>query len=314
MHSGGQEFDPPRLHHILLVLDDPIGLEGGMKICAITMVYQDYWALSQWYAHYSRHLGSDNLFVIAHGRDPMVAALCPRANVITVPRDDLTGFDRMRGQMLNSIQDGLGVAYDWVIRTDVDELICLDPAYYGSFDELFGSHRKFSALFALGMNIAEGVDDEALVQADAVLTKRRNAVFSGHYSKAWAVRRGTHLVRHGIAIQRDAAFTLPIGVYLAHLKFANTTALADANQHRSKIANGLEIGLPGKAWSEAERTSKRFYDKLAAMSVTTWDAASKDAYTKVAAEPVLDDNPKVLRARSINFDTKTVLPDWFRTC
>ena len=40
---------------------------------------------------------------------------------------------RMRAQLLNSIQDGLGVIYDWVIRTDTDELICLDPAYHGSF-------------------------------------------------------------------------------------------------------------------------------------------------------------------------------------
>ena len=314
MHSGGQEFDPPRLHHILLVLDDPIGLEGGMKICAITMVYQDYWALSQWYAHYSRHLGSDNLFVVAHGRDPMVAALCPRANVITVPRDDLTGFDRMRGQMLNSIQDGLGVAYDWVIRTDVDELICLDPAYYGSFDELFGSHRKFSALFALGMNVAEGADDEALVQTDAVLTKRRNAVFSGHYSKAWAVRRGTHLVRHGINLTKNATFIMPEGIYLAHLKFANINALTDANVHREKIANGTQLGLPGKAWREADKDAMKFFDVFEKTPVLSWGEARAKAYAEISTTYVAEEAQKVLRAKSICFDFRTVLPEWFRYC
>ena len=94
------------------------GLEEGMRISAITMVYRDYWALSQWYAHYSRHLGSEHLYIVAHGHDPRVSELCPRANVVTVPRDDLSGFDRVRGHLLNGLQDGLGAIYDWVIRTD----------------------------------------------------------------------------------------------------------------------------------------------------------------------------------------------------
>ena len=63
-----------------------------MKICAITMVYRDYWALSQWYAHYGRLVGFDNLYVVAHGADPEIAQICPRASVITVPRDSLEGF------------------------------------------------------------------------------------------------------------------------------------------------------------------------------------------------------------------------------
>ena len=221
-----------------------------MKVCAITMVYRDYWALSQWYAHYSRHLGSEHLYIVAHGRDPKVSALCPRANVITIPRDTLASFDRMRGQLLNSIQDGLGVAYDWVIRTDADELICLDPAHHDSFDTLFRDHNALRSLFALGMNIAEDIEDDELSDADAVLTKRAHAVFSGHYSKAWAVKRGTHLIRHGIGLTTDATFTLPKGVYLAHLKYANINALTEANTHRVRIAGGTEEGLPGKAWLE----------------------------------------------------------------
>ena len=61
-----------------------------MNICAITMVYKDYWALSQWYLHYGRLVGFDNLYVVAHGADPEIARLCPRATVITVPRETRT--------------------------------------------------------------------------------------------------------------------------------------------------------------------------------------------------------------------------------
>ena len=47
-----------------------------MKICALTMVYRDYWALSRWYAHHGHELGSENLIVVrmgpALGRQPAI--------------------------------------------------------------------------------------------------------------------------------------------------------------------------------------------------------------------------------------------------
>lgn len=289
-----------------------------MKICAITMVYRDYWALSQWYAHYSRHLGSDNLFIVAHGHDPKVSELCPRANVITVPRDDLTGFDRMRAQLLNSIQDGLGVIYDWVIRTDTDELICLDPAYYGSFADMFGAQNSATALFALGLNMAEVDGDAELSRDAAVMSNRQHAVFSGHYSKAWAVKRSVHLVRHGIEVAPDmlsiAKFTLPRGVYLAHLKYANIAALADVDIDRAEIASGPENGLPGKAWLDALKDSEKFYKRFAGLPDRDWDSALEVAFDEINDNPVRDKKQLVLRARSVNFPFRTTLPDWFRYC
>ena len=247
---------------------------------------------------------------MAHGCDAKVAELCPKANVITVPRDRLAGFDRMRGHMLNSIQDGLGVAYDWIIRTDADELVCLDPALYDGFPTLFRQFDDRNSLFALGLNVGEDADDPKLT--GATLTSRQLAVFSGHYSKAWAVKRGTHMVRHGIVLTKNATFTLPQGVYLMHLKYANIDALAQANMHRTKIANSSEKGLPGKAWSEAERDAKRFYDRLAAMPVVDWTQAKDDAFNQVQTEPIRDEKQKVLRAKSINFEARTILPDWFK--
>ena len=278
------------------------------------MVYRDYWALSQWYAHYSRHLGSDNLFIVAHGRDERISELCPRANVMSVPRDDLTGFDRMRGHMLNSIQDGLGVAYDWVIRTDVDELICVDPSHYSSLEDVFRQYNRVSSLFALGMNVVDAADDVELEQSDAVLTKRRHVVFSGHYSKAFAVKRGVHMLRHGIKHTANASFTLPQGVYLLHLKYANTDALQISNEHRAAIASGAQPGLPGTAWSEADLDAERFYKRFENLPQVAWNEALGTAYTQIAAMPETEKDKGVLRAKSIKFDCRTVLPNWFKYC
>ncbi|MGC1497174.1 MAG: glycosyltransferase family 2 protein [Sulfitobacter sp.] len=287
-----------------------------MKICAVTMVYRDYWALSQWYAHYARHLGSENLYIIAHGADPKIAELCPRASVITIPRDDLAGFDRARARMLNNIQDGLGVVYDWVIRTDADELICLDPAHHGSFVDLFDQQPSATALFALGFNVAEVEGETPLRRSDAALGKRRNAAFTGHYSKAWAVRRGVHLVRHGIGVPAKrvttAEFNMPQGVYMAHLKYANLMALVDANTDRAKVASGSEKGLPGKAWSDADKDSQKFLNMFAKLPVWEWDRAMTTAYTEIIKTPVRDTDQSLLRAKSVNFPCRTMLPDWFQ--
>ncbi len=294
------------------------GLEEGMKICAITMVYRDYWALSQWYAHYSRHLGSDHLYIVAHGHDPKISELCPRANVVTVPRDDLAGFDRVRGHLFNGLQDGLSAIYDWVIRTDADELICLDPERYADFTELFASRKRATALFALGMNLAGADSEIALANEDRVLRHRRQAHFSGHYSKAWAVRRGTHLVRHGVQAAaenlQDVPFVLPKGVYLVHLKYANGSALIDANRHRTMIGNGDGKGLPGKAWAKADQTAASFFDAFHDLNDLEWPIAERRAYLRIKRDPVRDYKLNVLRARSVKFPFRTTLPKWFESC
>ena len=114
------------------------------------MVHKDYWALRQWYRHYSNALGAENLFVVAHGPDPVVQEICPAASVITIPRDRLQGFDHWRGRLLNGIQRGLLEIYDWVIRTDADELICVDPQLWSSLPKMLAA-QEASAIFALGV-------------------------------------------------------------------------------------------------------------------------------------------------------------------
>ena len=79
-----------------------------MKICAITMVYRDYWALDQWYRHYAKYLGAENLYVISHGMDPEIAKICPQASIINIPREQLKNFDSVRLRVINGIQSGLG--------------------------------------------------------------------------------------------------------------------------------------------------------------------------------------------------------------
>lgn len=284
-----------------------------MKLCAITMVYRDYWALEQWYLHYSGMVGAQNLYVVAHGSDPRFGEICPGANIITIPREDLTGFDRVRGRMLNSFQNGLGEMYDWVIRTDADELICVDPAHGPTVQDLL-ARQSVQAVFALGFNVVELPGDPALGEGSA-FAARKHAVFSGHYSKAIAVQSSISLMRHGVQVRprrvEKFPFVMPEGLYLAHLKFANRTALADANSHRMEVARLPGKGLPGPAWENADDDAAEFFARVEAMPFKPWEEARARAYAKLASEPVRDADDLLIRARTLRFKYRTRLPDWF---
>jgi hypothetical protein len=285
-----------------------------MSTCAITMVYKDYWALSQWYTHYGRLLGYEHLYIVAHGHDPRVADLCPLANITTIPRDTLEGFDRKRGKFLNEFADDLGQTYDWAIRTDVDELVCFDPAIYASFDDIF--ETSSDAVFALGLDVAETINDLVLAEYQMALGHRSTAVFTGHYSKAWATKRGTALWRHGIKVEADklaaAPFNLPKGVYLAHLKYANLRALEIANEHRIGIGNTAGKGLPGAAWKEADKVAARFYLHLVRYDDKDWASARDEAYEAIISDPHRDAKENVLRSASKVFKHRVTLPSWFK--
>ena len=280
------------------------------------MVYRDHWALSQWYMHYARQLGAENLYILAHGRDDKISKICPDANVITIPRVNLDRFDFSRAEILNEFQVSLTDTYDWVILTDADELICLDPDYFPSFEALF-SLRWGPAIFALGLEIAEQTDDEPVDMGTAVLTKRSAAIFSGHYSKAWAVQGITKLVRHGVKVGKRRAhrtkFSLPEGVYLVHLKYADLNALTHANTHRIEVAQAKGMAMPGAAWRNPKRADKKFFDKFQSFPLQPWEQARTYAYDEISTDPIRELDTGIVRARSLRFQHTTTLPSWFKT-
>lgn len=287
-----------------------------MKICALTMVYRDHWALSQWYMHNAAHLGAENLFIIAHGPDKKIQKICPGAQVITIPRDDLDKFDGSRAKAMNDFQSILSETYDWIIRTDADELICLDPQHFTSFDALL-SKRWGPAVFALGLEIAQLKGDSVIPNGDLALQHRSDAIFTGHYSKAWAVKRTTRMARHGVEVGKRRVnrmtFSMPKGVYLVHLKYADTKALKKANAHRIAVATSEGSAMPGAAWRNPNTADNRFLRKFKTFPHLDWHEAVAQAYTTISAAPVRDEDTGIVRAQSHRFQFKTTLPDWFKS-
>ena len=284
-----------------------------MKICALTMVYRDHWALSRWYAHFARELGAGNLFIVAHGPDAEIARLCPEASVITVPRDRFDNFDRDRAALLNGIMAGLLAPYDVAIRTDADEIVCYDPALHPSLRAAVASVDA-PVLTALGFDLVEQPGDAALSGAP-VLSERRHLAFSGHYSKACIARRPVEFLLHGTRVAprrlQDFPFTMPRGLYLAHLKYANSAVLAEGNAVRQMVAGGDGTGLPGTGWKEADADARAFHESFASKKPVPWSEAERAAFETLSVKPARLERHGVVKTRALKMAVRTVLPDSF---
>jgi hypothetical protein len=282
-----------------------------MTIAALTMVYRDHWALAHWYAHHAAALGAENLFVVAHGADPEIARICPGASVITVPRGDLSGFDRRRAEMLNGFQAGLQRVYDWVICSDADELLCWDPALYDSLTEAITT-QEAPVLTALGFDLVAQPGDPG---TGPLFARRRALCFSGHYSKAVAARRPVSFLLHGtqVAPRRLAGFpfAMPRGLYLAHLKYADPEALQAAVRVRMAVANGPGEGLPGAGWRAAEADAARFLAAFAEKPVKPWERAETHAWETLRVKPARLEKHGVVKTRALKFPHRTTLPARF---
>lgn len=285
-----------------------------MKIAAITMVHKDYWALAQWYSHYGQHLGTRNLFVISHGYDPEIENICPEASIITIPRDELRNFDRVRMRLMNGVQSGLLNIYDWVIQTDTDELVCFNPLNYSSFEHLF-QETTAPALFALGLDLAEVEGDKPLGTGDHALSRRKTACVTGHYSKAWAVRKALPLKWHGVFCgykkTEEFPFEMPLEVFFVHLKYANSEALSSTNAVRKSVADSVGDGWSANGWANPDRQETRFYKKLAAAEMLPWDVAIARGYKEIRENPVRDPKRGIVKSPVIDHVFKTELPAWF---
>ncbi|WP_299640319.1 glycosyltransferase family 2 protein [uncultured Tateyamaria sp.] len=287
-----------------------------MNVCAITMVYRDYFALTQWVRHYSNQLGIENLFIVVHGHDPKINEIAAGANIWTIPRDNLEKFDRRRNWMLNKFQSGLLKFYDWVIRTDADELICVDPRVHGDVKQLLESQRD-DAVFSMGLNLFEEIEDDEIDLEASVFDQRAAAVISGNYSKAWAVREAIPLMRHGVSITTDGKLThsyaFPKGVYLVHLKFASMQDLVDTNETRVALGKADLPGMPGLGWQKADNHARRFFERVERLSVTPWDEATTYAHNLILSDMKFSEDDGVIRSPGIPYISRTILPEWFKT-
>ncbi len=119
------------------------------KIAAITMVYNEAVWLPVWARHYTRQVGADQCYVLDHGSTEPLATP-PGMNVVRLPRSPHD--DSRRAQFVSKFAASLLDYYDWVIYTDVDELVLADPRYHANLPA-FCSTATTDTISAIGLDV-----------------------------------------------------------------------------------------------------------------------------------------------------------------
>jgi hypothetical protein len=127
------------------------------KVAAVTMAYNEGVYLPIWARHYARQVGADHCYVVDHGSTEPLDL--PRGvNTLRLPRSPHD--DPRRASFISSMVKGLLEYYDWVIHTDVDELVLADPAIYPDLPSFCGQ-IEIDTVTTIGFDIQHVPELEA---------------------------------------------------------------------------------------------------------------------------------------------------------
>jgi hypothetical protein len=150
-------------------------ISAPKKIAAVTMVYNEAEYLPIWLRHYGRQVGPENCYVIDHGSSDGSTRNLGLCNVIRIPRSpyDPTQQSVFNSQFCSSLLNW----FDWVVYSDVDELLMADPLVAPSLSE-YVRRPLPDVVTAIGLNVAHRVDVEADLDFAKAITAQRSYVFS----------------------------------------------------------------------------------------------------------------------------------------
>lgn len=142
------------------------------RVAAVTMVFDEADLLPVWVRHYSRQVGADQCYVIDHGSSAPLA-VDSGVNVLRIPRSP---HDDLRRAAF--IGDFIAAAlryYDWVLYTDVDELLLADPGRHPNLPAYCGS-LDIDTVTAIGFDIQQVPETEAALETTRAIGAQRQWV------------------------------------------------------------------------------------------------------------------------------------------
>ena len=134
----------------------------GKRICALTMVRNDDFYLRRWVEYYGRELGKENLYVYFDGTDQVVPEFCKGVNVELKEKvkGNVVDSDKGRIDFLNSVAKRLLQDYDFVIGTDADEFLIVDPVLGISLKDYLDKADIGDSISGLGVDVGQNTDEE----------------------------------------------------------------------------------------------------------------------------------------------------------
>ncbi len=190
---------------------------GWPRVAVMTMTYNEHVNLPIWRDHYRRALPHGELFVIDHGSDDASATGLEGVSRIPLPRRQMDEMPRSR--FVSLLQAAMLQYYDFVIYTDCDELIVVEPGLSLTLEAYLGT-CGYDYASPVGLNIQHIIDVEPdLKDGLPILSQRHYCYFHSQMCKPLISRvrlkweAGFHRCDRPLRIDRN--------LYLFHLKCAD---------------------------------------------------------------------------------------------
>jgi len=157
-----------------------------VKVAAITMTYNEPDFLPIWVRHYVAQVGPKHCYVIDHGSDDGSTEALGEINVVRIPRSPQD--EEKRARFISKFCSSLLEWYDYVVHTDVDEIVVADPALYKSLRE-YCITSTMDVVTAVGFNVVHTGEDLPIGPETNILKQRKWMYFLAPMFKPVLTRR-----------------------------------------------------------------------------------------------------------------------------
>ncbi len=145
------------------------------RVAAVTMVYNESVFLPIWLRHYARQVGIENCYVVDHGSDDGSTDRLGGASRVRIPRSP---YDpHLQSRFNSEFCSSLLHWYDWVIYSDVDEIVVADPKIAASLTE-YCARDLPEVVTAIGLNTIHCPATEPPLDLARPITEQRPYVFT----------------------------------------------------------------------------------------------------------------------------------------
>jgi len=181
-----------------------------LRVAAVTHVRKDDFFLDIWVRYYGRLLGRENLYVMLDGDDWQTEVDLSGVNVSLMEGRsghriaDNERFIKAHWDLLTALQG----QYDFFVRGDCDELVCVDPQSGRSFHEAIQDAADVGYRYTKGIEIVEVPGETPLDPSKPLMAQRSVGAISKLYVKPNIVSGPTELTIGGhVAVGKPVALS-----------------------------------------------------------------------------------------------------------
>lgn len=276
------------------------------KVCAITMVRNENFFLRKWVEYYSSQLGRENLYICFDGEDQMIPDYTEGCNIKVFEHitANVIAGDKRRAAILSHEAKRLSKQYDFIIGTDADEFLIVDPNLKIGLKEFLTQSQKYDCISGLGVDVGMNEREEAPLDYNKpILSQRKYGLLYSRYTKP-SIITGQFKWGSGFHRVKGKNYHILKGLYLFHFGGCDITLLKDKQQLEELKSSGW-----GRHLAKRLSTVRKVEDAVTHNRVFNWDNAVKlSRYSQMIFRPIFAWN------KPTTFGVKPVIriPDRFK--